>query len=119
MIYFDNNATTALDPRVVETMLPFLVEQYGNPSSAYRLGAHAHRAVEQAREQVAALIGCEAREILFTSCGTEGNNAALASALAADPDKRHVVTTAVEHSAVKELRAPRPPGLRDHLAAGG
>ncbi len=102
MIYFDNNATTAPDPRVVETMLPFLTEQYGNPSSAYRLGAHAHRAVEQAREQVAALVGCEPREILFTSCGTEGNNAAIASALAADPDKRHVVTTAVEHSAVKK-----------------
>lgn len=101
LLYFDNNATTALDPAVVEAMLPFLTESYGNPSSAYRFGSRVGRALEGAREQVAALLGCEAREIIFTSCGTEGSNTALASALAADPDRRHVVTTAVEHSAVK------------------
>jgi cysteine desulfurase len=101
ILYFDNNATTALDPAVVETMLPFLTELYGNPSSAYSFGSRVAKAIEHAREQVAALIGCETREILFTSCGSEGNNAALASALAADPDRKHVVTTSVEHSATK------------------
>lgn len=100
-LYFDNNATTALDPAVVDAMLPFLTDLYGNPSSAYGFGARAAKAVETARAQVAALVGCEPREIIFTSCGTEGSNAALASALAADPDRRHVVTTGVEHSAVK------------------
>ena len=100
-LYFDNNATTALDPAVVDAMLPYLTEFYGNPSSAYGFGSRVARAIEAAREQVAALIGSEPREIVFTSCGTESSNAALAAALAADPDRRHVVTTAVEHSAVK------------------
>ena len=100
-LYFDNNATTALDPAVVDAMLPYLTEFYGNPSSAYGFGARVAKAIETAREQVAALVGCEPREIMFTSCGTEGSNAALAAALAADPDRRHVVTTTVEHSAVK------------------
>lgn len=101
ILYFDNNATTALDPAVVEAMLPFLTECYGNPSSAYSFGSSVARAVEQAREQVAALIGAEAREIIFTSCGSEGNNTAIASALEADRDRRHIVTTGVEHSATK------------------
>ena len=101
ILYFDNNATTALDPAVVEAMMPFLTEFYGNPSSAYRFGARVHEAVETAREQVAALIGCGAQEIVFTGSGSEGNNSALASALAADRDRRHVVTTSVEHSATK------------------
>ena len=101
ILYFDNNATTALDPAVVEAMMPFLTEFYGNPSSAYRFGARVHEAVETARGQVASLLGCEAREIVFTGCGSEGNNTALASALAADRDRRHVVTTTVEHSATK------------------
>ncbi len=100
-LYFDNNATTAVDPAVVEAMLPFLTEFYGNPSSAYSFGSRVRRALETARELVAALLGCEPREIIFTSCGTEGNNTALASALAADRDRKHVVTTAVEHSATK------------------
>jgi cysteine desulfurase len=101
LLYFDNNATTALDPAVVEAMLPYLTEFYGNPSSAYSFGSRVHRAIEHAREQVAASIGCEPREIVFTSCGTEGNNTAIASALAADRDRKHIVTTAVEHSATK------------------
>ena len=101
MLYFDNNATTALDPAVVETMLPFLTELYGNPSSVYGFGARVRDAIEHAREQVAALVGCEPREILFTSCGSEGNNSAVASALAADRDRKHIVTTSVEHSATK------------------
>ena len=101
ILYFDNNATTALDPAVVETMLPFLTELYGNPSSAYGFGARVRDAIEHARAQVAALVGCEPREILFTSCGSEGNNSAIASALAADRDRKHVITTTVEHSATK------------------
>lgn len=101
LLYFDNNATTALDPAVVEAMLPYLTEFYGNPSSAYSFGSRVARAIEHAREQVAALIGCEPREVIFTSCGSEGNNTAIASALAADRDRKHIVTTSVEHSATK------------------
>ena len=101
LLYFDNNATTALDPAVVETMLPFLTEWYGNPSSVYGFGSRVGRAVETARGQVAGLLGCEPEEIIFTGSGSEGNNTALGSALAADPDRRHVVTSSVEHSATK------------------
>ncbi len=101
ILYFDNNATTALDPAVVEAMLPFLTEWYGNPSSAYSFGSRVGRALETAREQVAGLLGCEPEAIIFTGSGSEGNNTALASALAADPDRRHVVTSSVEHSATK------------------
>jgi cysteine desulfurase len=101
LLYFDNNATTALDPAVTEAMLPYLTEFYGNPSSAYSFGARVGRALEHAREQVAVLIGAEPREIIFTSCGSEGNNTAIASALAADRDRKHIVTTGVEHSATK------------------
>ena len=100
LIYFDNNATTKTDPAVVKAMMPYLTEEYGNPSSAYGFGKHSAQAVERAREQVASLLGCEPREILFTSCGTESNNAAINSALTLDPDKQHVVTTRVEHSAI-------------------
>ncbi len=101
LLYFDNNATTALDPAVVETMMPFLTELYGNPSSAYSFGSRVGKAVEHARAQVAALLDCEPREIVFTGCGSEGNNTAINSALAADPDRRHIVTSTVEHSATK------------------
>jgi len=99
-IYLDNNATTKTDPAVIEAMMPFLTDQYGNPSSAYRFGKHSAEAVERAREQVAQLLGCEPKEIIFTSCGTESNNAAIHSALTLDPDKQHVITTRVEHSAI-------------------
>ena len=101
VIYFDNNATTALDPAVVEAMLPYLTEFYGNPSSAYRFGSRVGRALEIARGQVAALVGCDPEEIIFTGSGSEGNNTALNSALLADRDRRHVVTSGVEHSATK------------------
>ena len=97
--YFDNNATTRVAPEVVEAMLPFLTEQWGNPSSAYTFGNEVGEAVDNARAQVAALINAESREIIFTSCGTESDNAALNSALQTQPGKRHVITTAVEHSA--------------------
>ncbi|HZJ13823.1 MAG TPA: cysteine desulfurase NifS [Chthoniobacteraceae bacterium] len=99
LIYFDNNATTRVDPAVVEEMLPYLTEQYGNPSSGYRFGQQVGQAIERARERVAALLGCEPGEIAFTSCGTESTNAAINSALLMDRDRQHIVTTRVEHSA--------------------
>jgi cysteine desulfurase len=102
-IYFDNNATTSVAPEVLDAMLPFLKEQWGNPSSIYGFGRDASRAVEEARKKAAALIHCESREIIFTSCGTESNNSAIHSALATQPDKHHVVTTAVEHSATLQF----------------
>jgi cysteine desulfurase len=98
--YFDNNATTRIAPEVLDAMLPILREHWGNPSSAYRFGHQLARQLEAAREKVAALIHAEPREILFTSCGTESNNAAIHSALVTHPAKRHLVTTAVEHSAI-------------------
>lgn len=98
-IYLDNNATTRIDPAVVEAMLPWLATNYGNPSSVYRIGREANTAVETAREQVANLLSCAPSEILFTSCGSESINSAIQSALAVDPDKTHIITSAVEHSA--------------------
>jgi cysteine desulfurase len=97
--YLDNNATTRVAPEVVEAMLPLLTEQWGNPSSAYSFGRQVARLVDQARDRVAALIQADPREIVFTSCGTESNNSAIHSALVTHPEKRHVLTTAVEHSA--------------------
>jgi len=97
--YFDNNATTRVAPEVVDAMIPFLREQWGNPSSTYVFGRQVGEHVDQARARVAALINAEPREIIFTSCGTESNNSAIHSALVTQPDKRHVLTTAVEHSA--------------------
>ncbi|MDD5200740.1 MAG: cysteine desulfurase NifS [Terrimicrobiaceae bacterium] len=103
ILYFDYNATTQIDPAVVEEMLPWLRDCYGNPSSAYRFGKRALQAVEVARERVAALLGCEPSEIVFTSCGSESINTAIQSALAADPDRTHVITSGVEHSATMKL----------------
>jgi len=97
--YFDNNATTRVAPEVVEAMLPFLREYWGNPSSIYTFGRQVGSHLDEARARVAALINAEPREVVFTSCGTESNNSAIHSALATQPDKRHVLTTAVEHSA--------------------
>jgi cysteine desulfurase len=97
--YFDNNATTRVAPEVLEAMLPFLTEQWGNPSSAYSFGHDIGRHLDQARQNVAELIAADPREIIFTSCGTESTNAAIHSALLTRPDRRHIVTTAVEHSA--------------------
>jgi cysteine desulfurase len=101
IIYLDNNATTQLDPAVIEEMLPFLTDYYGNPSSGYAFGRQVRSAIDLARKRVATLLGCEPGEIVFTSCGTESNNAAVNSALQLDPNRRHVVTTAVEHSATR------------------
>lgn len=99
MIYFDNNATTRVAPEVIEAMTPYWTELWGNPSSAYRFGHQLAKDIETARAKVAALINAQPKEIIFTSCGTESNNAAINSALALQPGKRHVLTTAVEHSA--------------------
>jgi cysteine desulfurase len=100
IIYLDNNATTPLDPAVIEEMLPFLTDCYANPSSGYAFAAKARKALNLARERVAALLGCEPTEIVFTSGGTESNNAVINSALQFGPRGKHIVTTAVEHSAV-------------------
>lgn len=99
IVYLDNNATTQLDPAVVAEMVPFLTIYYGNPSSLYRFGAQVRDAIELARERVAALVGCQPGEIVFTSGGTESNNAAINSALQLDAERQHIVTSAVEHSA--------------------
>lgn len=100
MIYFDHNATTPIAPEVLEVMLPHFTKEWGNPSSSYRFGSKLKTAIESAREQVAELISASPREILFTSCATESNNAAIHAALKAYPQKRHVVTSSVEHSSV-------------------
>ena len=100
IIYLDNNATTQLDRAVLEEMLPFLTKYYGNPSSGYGFAAEARKAVDLARERLAALLGCEPSEIVFTSGGTESNNAVINSALQFEPRAKHVITSAVEHSAV-------------------
>lgn len=102
-VYLDHNATTPVAPEVVEAMLPFLREQYGNPSSAHVLGAAAAEAVDKARGQVAALLGCAPDEVVFTSCATESDNLAIKGVALANRRKgRHLVTTAVEHPAVRE-----------------
>lgn len=103
VIYLDNNATTRIDEAVLEEMLPFLTQYYGNPSSMHTFGGQVGRAVNQARNRVAALLGAEPTEIVFTSCGTEADNAAIRAALIAQPNKRHIVTTQVEHPAVLNL----------------
>ncbi len=100
VIYLDNNATTKVDPLVVEAMLPFLTDYYGNPSSMHTFGGKVGKVLKQARSQVAALLGAEDSEIIFTSCGTEGNNTAIRAALAAQPDRKHIITTEVEHACV-------------------
>jgi len=104
-VYFDNNATTPVAPEVIEAILPYLREKYGNPSSIHTFGAEAGAAVEKARAQVAALLGAHPDEIIFTSGGTESDSTAILSALESYPAKRHVVTTRVEHPAVRSLCA--------------
>lgn len=103
IIYMDNNATTRVAPEVVDVMLPFLTECYGNPSSMHNFGGQLAGAIEHARQQVADLIGSEASEITFTSCGTESDSTAILSAVQAFPEKRHIITTRVEHPAIKNL----------------
>jgi cysteine desulfurase len=104
-IYVDNNATTRVAPEVFEEMTPYFTELYGNPSSMHFFGGQVQRKVEEARERVAGLLGARPQEIIFTSCGTESDNAAILSALQCNPEKRHMLTTRVEHPAVKNLAA--------------
>jgi cysteine desulfurase len=104
MIYFDNNATTQIAPEVVGAMKPFLEKFYGNPSAAYTFGRDVRNTIETAREKVADLLGArEADEIVFTSGGTESDNWAIFGALEANPQKKHIVTTRVEHEAVRRV----------------
>jgi cysteine desulfurase len=103
MIYLDNNATTPIDPRVRDVMLPFLGANFGNPSSPHTAGRIAREAMERARAQVAALLGASAESLVFTGGGTESITTAIRGALAAQPDKRHIVTSSIEHSATKNL----------------
>ena len=100
VIYLDHNATTPILPEVLEAMLPYLTTEWGNPSSAYKFGAKLKSVIETAREQVAELIGAHSTDIIFTSCATESNNATIAAALKANPARRHIVTSQVEHSSV-------------------
>jgi cysteine desulfurase len=103
-VYLDNNATSRVADEVIATMMPFLVEHYGNPSSMHRFGGEAGRGVVRAREQVATLLGAESpQEIVFTGGGSESDNLAIVGTLRAYPDKRHIITTAVEHPAVLGL----------------
>ena len=99
-IYFDNNATTPLDPVVRETMLPYLGEHFGNPSSGHRFGEQALAGITNAREQVASLFNCPSKRIVFTSGGTEANNTAIWSAITAFPEKKHIITSVVEHPSI-------------------
>lgn len=102
-VYVDNNATTRVAPEVKVAMLPFFEDLYGNPSSMHHFGAQVEKHLIYAREQVASLLNADPGEIVFTSCGTESDNAAIHGTLAAYPEKRHIVTTKVEHNAVLQF----------------
>lgn len=103
LVYVDNNATTRVDDRVLEEMLPYFKDYYGNPSSIHTFGRQVAGKIETAREKVADILGADTSEIIFTSCGTESNNHAMHSSLEANPEKRHVIITKVEHPAVLNL----------------
>jgi len=111
IIYVDNNATTRVDPAVVEAMMPYYSEHYGNPSSMHAFGGNVGRAVNEARENVASLINASPDEIIFTSCGTESDSTAIWTTISSIPDKKHIITSRVEHPAVKNLY--------EHLAKKG
>ena len=103
VIYLDNNATTKVDPEVVDAMLPYLSENYGNPSSMHSFGGDVAAYIKEARENVANLIGATADEIIFNSCGTESDSTAIRAAIESNPDRKHIVTSRVEHPAIKNL----------------
>ena len=119
VIYLDNNATTAVAPQVREAMEPFLTELYGNPSSIHTFGGQVAKHVDIARQQVAELLACHPAEVLFTSCGTESDNAAIRSALPVNPHRKNIVTTRVEHPAVRNvchtLERPAPIGFDNRV----
>ena len=102
-VYVDNNATTRVAPEVVDAILPYLTERYGNPSSMHSFGGTVGFDIREARARVARLIGASPEEIVFTSCGTESDSAAIWAALNSYPKKKHIVTTRVEHPAIKSL----------------
>ena len=102
-VYVDNNATTKVAPEVLEAMLPYFSEFYGNPSSMHFFGGQVQKKVDEAREKVADFLGAEPSEIVFTSCGTESDNAAILGTVDSYPEKRHLITTRVEHPAVGNL----------------
>lgn len=103
IVYTDNNATTRVAPEVLEEMLPYFSELYGNPSSMHSFGGNVGKKIKEARERVAALINADPSEIVFTSCGTESDNAAIMAAIELNPAKKHIITSSVEHPAVKNL----------------
>jgi len=103
VIYLDNNATTQVAPEVVQAMLPFYSELYGNPSSMHSFGGGVAVRIKEARENVARLLGAAADEIVFTSCGTESDSTAIRAAIESYPAKKHLVTSRVEHAAIKNL----------------
>lgn len=103
LVYLDNNATTMVDPVVLEEMLPFFSKRYGNPSSMYDFGGDVAKDIALARSRVAELLGAGEREIIFTSCGSESDNMAIAGTLSQYPDKKHIITSRVEHPAVLNL----------------
>jgi cysteine desulfurase len=103
VVYLDNNATTKVAGEVLEEMLPYFTELYGNPSSMHSFGGQVEKKITDARESVSALIGCTPPELVFTSCGTESDNTAIRGVLEANPAKRHIITTKVEHPAVLNL----------------
>jgi cysteine desulfurase len=102
-VYVDNNATTKVAPEVVEAMLPYFSDFYGNPSSMHFFGGQVQKSVNEAREQVADFLGADPSEIVFTSCGTESDNAAIFGTLDSNPEKRHFITSRVEHPAVMNI----------------
>jgi len=102
-VYLDNNATTMVAGEVLDEMLPYFHDYYGNPSSMHSFGGQVARRLTEARQRVAALLGADPEEIIFTSCGTESDNTAITSALANNPAKNHIITSRVEHPAVKVL----------------
>jgi cysteine desulfurase len=102
-IYVDNNATTQVSPEVLEEMLPYFNEFYGNPSSMHTFGGKVEHKITEARARIASLIGASSEEIIFTSCGTESDSTAIRSVILSNPDKKHILTSRVEHPAVKNL----------------
>lgn len=103
IIYVDNNATTQVAPEVLQEMLPYFAETYGNPSSIHSFGGNVSYRLKESRAKLAALLKAAPEEIVFTSCGTESDNTAIKAAILSSPDKKHIITTRVEHPAIKNL----------------
>ena len=102
-IYLDNNATTQIDEKVFNAMLPYLKEEYGNPSSTYSFGKNIKDEINKARNNIARILNTNPENIIFTSCGSESNVAAIMSSIKVDPNKKHIITTKVEHASIMEM----------------